>query len=82
MSEQESILNSYPGLLGVKSFEGILHIFSLGPHDGIGGTVKRKVYREKLSGKRVVEDTKQFAMTAIDNCNIKGMFEYVYRNLI
>ena len=44
--------------------------------------MNRKVYREKLSGKRVVEDTKQFAMTAIDNCNIEGMFEYVYRNLI
>ena len=82
MLEQESVVNSYPSLLCVKSFYLEILIFSLEPHDGIGRTVKWKVYQEVLSGKRVIEDAKQFAMAANDICNIKGMFEYAYRNLI
>ena len=58
------------------------YFFSLGPHDGIGSTVKQKFYQEVLSGKRVIEDAKQFATAANDICNTKGMFEYAYRNLI
>ena len=58
MLEQENVVNSYPSLLCVKSFKEYFLFFSLGPHDGIGSTVKQKFYQQVLSGKRVIEDAK------------------------
>ena len=40
------------------------------------------VHQEALSRKCVIEDVKKFAMVPSDICNINGMFEYAYRNLI
>lgn len=51
-------------------------MYFVGPHDGIGGTVKRKVYREVLSGKTVIENAKQFAAAAEQLCDITGVFQF------
>ena len=55
--------------------------FSLRPHN-IAGNLKQMVHQEALSRKCVIEDVKKFAMVPSDICNINGMFEYAYRNLI
>ena len=49
------------------------YFLNIGPHDGIGGTVKRKIYREVKTGKVVIEDAKQFADLANQLCGIKGI---------
>ena len=48
--------------------------YILGPHNGIGGTVKRKVYQEVLSDHLVVRDARHFAEEANSICDIQGIF--------
>ena len=54
----------------------------IGPHDGIGGTVKRKVYQEVTSGRIVIEDAQQFANEADRLCKIRGKLTHIFLNLI
>ena len=63
----------YPADINLTWSYGEAHHFK-GPHDGIGGTVKRKVFREVVSGKIVIENAQQFAKAADQLCNITVMY--------
>ena len=53
----------YPNDLELSWDYGEAHHFK-GPHDGIGGTVKRKVYQDVTASKVIVRDTKHFSSYA------------------
>ena len=53
-------------------------VLSIGTHDGIGATVKLKVYQETMSGRIVIENAQQFASEADSLCSIKGRYQYRY----
>ena len=55
-----SDLYPLPFLVKVSWDYGEAHHFK-GPHDGIGGTITRKVYQHVSSGKVIITDAKQFA---------------------
>ena len=48
----------------------------LGPHNGIGGTIKRKMYREVSTGCIVIENAEQFAEEAGKLCDIRGKSKF------
>ena len=48
----------------------------LGPHDGIGGTIKRKMYREVSTGRIVIKNAEQFAEEAGKLCDIRGKSKF------
>ena len=45
-----------------------------GPHDGIGGSVKRKVHSDVKSEKAVIKSAKHFAEYAQKVCNISVLY--------
>ena len=53
-------LLSYDENLKIYWNYGEAHHFK-GPHDGIGGTIKRKIYQDVSSNKIVIESAKEFA---------------------
>ena len=53
----------YPNDLELSWDYGEAHHFK-GPHDGIGGTVKRKVYQDVTASKVIVRDTNHFSSYA------------------
>ena len=57
-------LELYPHDLNVLWDYGESHHFK-GPHDGIGGVLKRKVYNDVKSGKIVIHNAREFADYAI-----------------
>ena len=62
-------LSYYPDNLKITWDYGEAHHFK-GPHDGSGGTVKRKVYQNVSTWKVVIKDAKHFAQYANTVCNI------------
>ena len=48
------------------------HMTLTDPHDGIGGTIKRKVYTEVLSAKVVIENAKQFSEAVDRLCDLNA----------
>ena len=59
----------YPNDLEISWDYGEAHHFK-GPHDGIRGTVKRKIYRDVSSMKVVLGNAKEFAEYADEVCDI------------
>ena len=63
---------------------GEAHHFK-GPHDGIGGTIKKKVYQHVSSGKVTITDAKEFATYANEISTVKVKYtdksEIVFLNL-
>ena len=63
---------------------GEAHHFK-GPHDGIGGTIKKKVYQHVSSGKVIITDAKEFATYANEISTVKVKYidksEIVFLNL-
>ena len=53
----------YPNDLELSWDYGEAHHFK-GPHDGIGGTVKRKVYQDVTESKVIIRNAKHFASYA------------------
>ena len=77
-------LSFYPSWLKVFWDYGQAHHFK-GPHDSIGGTIKRKVYQHVSSGKVIITDAKQFATYANEIRTVKVKYidksEIVFLNL-
>ena len=63
-------MSYYPQNLKLFWDYGEAHHFK-GPHDGIGGTVKRKVYQDVTASKVVIKDAKHFAEYANNAMNVK-----------
>ena len=59
-SGRDMSLCYYPPDIKVFWDYGEAHHFK-GPHNGIGGTIKRKVYRDVSTNKVVTQDAKHFA---------------------
>ena len=76
-------LSFYPFWFKFFQDQGEAHHFK-GPHDGIGETIKRKVYQHVSSGK-VITDAKQFARYANEISTVKvkyiGKSEILFLNL-
>lgn len=66
-------LCNLPAELEITWNYGEAHHFK-GPHDGIGGTVKRKVYADVKSQKVVVQDAKHFAEYAKGACSVNVLY--------
>ena len=62
-------LSYYPTELQLHWNYGEAHHFK-GSHDGIGGTIKRKVYQHVSSERVVIQNAKHFATYADQVCNI------------
>ena len=62
-----------PAELEITWNYGEAHHFK-GPHDGIGGTVKCKVYADIKSQKVVVQDAKHFAEYAKGACSVNVLY--------
>ena len=77
-------LSFYPSRLKFFWDYGEAHHFKV-PHDGIGGTIKRKVYQHVSSGKVIITDAKQFARYANEISTVKvkyiGKSEILFLNL-
>ena len=63
-------LSFYPSDLKIYWDYGEAHHFK-GPRDGIGGTVKRKVYRDVTSGKVIIKDAMNFTEYANKVCKVQ-----------
>ena len=63
-------MSYYPHDLKIYWDYGEAHHFK-GPHDGIGGTVKRKVYRDVTACKVIIKDAKHFADYANTVMNVR-----------
>ena len=66
-------LLSYPADLNISWDYGEAHHFK-GPHDGIGGCVKRKVYQDVSAAKVVIQNASHFAEYAKSVCNIHVLY--------
>ena len=64
----------YPNDLELSWDYGEAHHFK-GPHDGIGGTVKRKVYQDVIASKVIIRDAKHFA--SYSNSILEIQVEYL-----
>ena len=60
----------YPDKLKITWDHGAAHHIK-GPHDGIGGTVKRKVYQDVSTWEVVIKDALHFATYANEICNVQ-----------
>ena len=69
----------YPADIKLFWDYGEAHHFK-GPHDGIGGCIKRKVYQDVLAGKIIISDAQQFAEYA--NSIIKTHVLYLDKLMI
>ena len=65
-------LCNLPAELEITWNYGEAHHFK-GPHDGIGGTVKRKVYAD-VKSQKVVQDAKRFAEYAKGACSVNVLY--------
>ena len=63
----------YPTDLEINWNYGEAHHFK-GPHDGIGGSVKRKVYSDVSTHKVVIQDANHFSSYASKTCNVNIMY--------
>ena len=59
----------YPNDLELSWDYGEAHHFK-GPHDGIGGTVKRKVYQDVTASKVIIRDAKHFLEIEVECLDI------------
>ena len=68
---------NYPNDLELNWDYSEAHHFK-GPHDGIGGTVKRKVYHDVTASKVIIRDAKHFASYA--NSILEIQVEYLNKS--